>query len=164
MSLDPAYLDYPHRKRGMDHDYYPYSRFDTRSPITWPDGKSVAIWPVISLEWFPITPSDEPLRAPGHMQTAYPDYRHYTAREYGTRVGLYRLLDAFEAGLSEWTDRPAVAALSSGTAALHLAFHLADVQAGDEVLVPSMTFVSVESYVEEAGLWLKSTDTSGSSL
>src|SRR3546814_13568745 len=37
-----------------------------------------------------------PFRAPGHMQTAYPDYRHYTAREYGTRVGLYRLLDAFE--------------------------------------------------------------------
>src|SRR3546814_15917641 len=30
------------------------------------------------------------------MQTADPDYRHYTAREYGTRVGLYRLLDAFE--------------------------------------------------------------------
>ena len=30
------------------------------------------------------------------MQTAYPDYRHYTAREYGTRIGIYRLLDAFE--------------------------------------------------------------------
>ena len=29
------------------------------------------------------------------MQTAYPDYRHYTARDYGTRVGFYRLLDAF---------------------------------------------------------------------
>ncbi|QLC26056.1 polysaccharide deacetylase family protein [Parasphingopyxis algicola] len=97
MSLDPAYLEYPKRGRGMDHDYYPYSRFDTRPPVQWRDGKQVAIWPVISLEWFPITPSDEPFRAPGHMQTAYPDYRHYTAREYGTRVGLYRLLDAFEA-------------------------------------------------------------------
>ncbi|MGP1281550.1 MAG: polysaccharide deacetylase family protein [Parasphingopyxis sp.] len=96
MTLDPAYLDYPKRKRGMDHDHYPYSRFDTRPPVQWPDGKAVAIWPVISLEWFPITPSDDPFRAPGHMQTAYPDYRHYTAREYGTRVGLYRLLDAFE--------------------------------------------------------------------
>jgi peptidoglycan/xylan/chitin deacetylase (PgdA/CDA1 family) len=50
---------------------------------------------VVSLEWFPITPSDKPFRAPGHMQTAYPDYRHYTSREYGTRVGFYRLLDAF---------------------------------------------------------------------
>ncbi len=97
MSLDPSYLEYPHRRQGMDHGLYPYSNLFTRPPIAWPDGKSVAIWPVISLEWFPITPSDTPFRAPGHMQTAYPDYRHYTAREYGTRIGLYRLLDAFEA-------------------------------------------------------------------
>jgi peptidoglycan/xylan/chitin deacetylase (PgdA/CDA1 family) len=61
----------------------------------WPGGKGVATWIVVSLEWFPITPVDTPFRAPGHMQTAYPDYRHYTAREYGTRVGFYRLLDAF---------------------------------------------------------------------
>jgi peptidoglycan/xylan/chitin deacetylase (PgdA/CDA1 family) len=31
------------------------------------------------------------------MQTAFPDYRHYTARDYGNRVGIWRLLDAFEA-------------------------------------------------------------------
>ena len=55
----------------------------------------VAVWLCVSLEWFPITPSDTPFRAPGHMQTAYPDYRHYTARDYGNRVGIYRLLDAF---------------------------------------------------------------------
>ncbi len=97
MSLDPAYLEYPHRRAGMDHALYPYSNLFTRPPIAWPDGKSVAIWPVISLEWFPIVPSDTPFRAPGHMQTAYPDYRHYTARDYGTRIGLFRLLDAFEA-------------------------------------------------------------------
>ncbi len=97
MSIDATYLEYPKRQRGMDHSYYRYSAMQDRAPIQWPDEKTVAIWPVISLEWFPITPSAEPFRAPGHMQTAYPDYRHYTAREYGTRVGLYRLLDAFEA-------------------------------------------------------------------
>ncbi len=97
MSLDPGYLEYPHRQQGMDHALYPYSNLFTRSPVAWPEGKRVAIWPVISLEWFPIVPSDTPFRAPGHMQTAFPDYRHYTAREYGTRIGLFRLLDAFEA-------------------------------------------------------------------
>ena len=30
------------------------------------------------------------------MQTAYPDYRHYTSRDYGSRVGIYRLLDALD--------------------------------------------------------------------
>jgi hypothetical protein len=97
MTLDPSYLEYPHRREGMDHKLYPYSNLFQRPPVQWPGGKGVAIWPVISLEWFPMVPSDTPFRAPGHMQTAYPDYRHYTAREYGTRIGLFRLLDAFEA-------------------------------------------------------------------
>lgn len=97
MILDHSYLEYPHRRQGMDHKLYPYSNLFQRPPVQWPGGRSVAIWPVISLEWFPMVPSDTPFRAPGHMQTAYPDYRHYTAREYGTRIGLFRLLDAFEA-------------------------------------------------------------------
>jgi len=96
MSLDPSYLEYPKRRRGMDQDYYPWSNIFERSPLQWPDAKKLLVWPVISLEYFPMIPDDHPFRAPGHMQTAYPDYRHYTAREYGTRVGIYRLLDAFE--------------------------------------------------------------------
>lgn len=96
MSLDPSYLEYPKRHRGMDHDYYSYSKFFSRKAITWPDARKLMIWPVVSLEYFPMVPNDVPFRAPGHMQTAYPDYRHYTAREYGTRIGIYRLLGAFE--------------------------------------------------------------------
>lgn len=96
MSLDPSYLEYPKRRRGMDHDYYPYSNFFERKPLQWPDTKKLLVWPVLSLEYFPMIPSDDPFRAPGHMQTAYPDYRHYTSREYGTRIGIYRLLGAFE--------------------------------------------------------------------
>ncbi len=95
MTLDPAYLDYPKRRHGYDHGLYAWSALKDRPPVTWPNGKSVAVWVCVSLEWFPIVPFDTPFRAPGHMQTAYPDYRHYTSRDYGTRVGFYRLLDAF---------------------------------------------------------------------
>ena len=95
MSLDPAYLEYPLRRQGMDHDLYPYSNLFARPPVAWPGGRSMAVAIMVSLEWFPILPSDTPFRAPGHMVTPYPDYRHYTSREYGTRVGFYRLLDAF---------------------------------------------------------------------
>jgi allantoinase len=94
MTLDPAYLDYPKRRYGYDHDLYDWSAIHTRKPFVWPGGKSVAVWICVSLEWFPILPSDTPFRAPGHMQTAYPDYRHYTARDYGNRIGVYRFLDA----------------------------------------------------------------------
>jgi len=95
MALDPAYLEYPLRRRGMDHDLYPWSSLFDRPPVTWANGATVGVTVVVSLEWFPILAEPASFKAPGHMQTAYPDYRHYTAREYGTRVGFYRLLDAF---------------------------------------------------------------------
>jgi peptidoglycan/xylan/chitin deacetylase (PgdA/CDA1 family) len=61
--------------------------------VRWPQG-SIAVWVCVSLDWFPITPADKPFRAPGHMVTPYPDYRHYTARDYGLRVGAWRILEA----------------------------------------------------------------------
>lgn len=94
MTLDPAYLDYPMRRRGMDHDLYPWSNIADRPSIHWPGGKRVAVVIVISCEFFPLTPNDTPFRAPGHMQTAFPDYRHFTARDYGSRQGVPRLVEA----------------------------------------------------------------------
>lgn len=96
MALDPAYLEYPRRGRGYDHDFYEWSALHERPPVRWPEGRSVAVWLCVSLEWFPIVPGG-PFTAPGHMQTAYPDFRHYTARDYGNRVGAWRFLDAFAA-------------------------------------------------------------------
>ena len=93
VSLDPSYLEYPRRGYGYDHALYPWSALHERAPVKWRRG-SVAVWVCISLEWFPITPSDTPFRAPGHMATAYPDFRHYTARDYGNRIGAWRFLDA----------------------------------------------------------------------
>ncbi len=49
-------------------------------------------------------------------------------------------IDAFEAELAELTGAGAVAALSSGTAALHLALMAVGVGAGDDVLVSTLTF------------------------
>ncbi len=97
MSLDPVYLEYLHRSHGYDHDLFDWSALKDRPRISWPGAAKVAVWICVSLEYFPLVPSDIPFRAPGHMQTAYPDYRHYTARDYGTRVGIDRLLGAFDA-------------------------------------------------------------------
>lgn len=100
MALDMDYLSYRRRGRGMDHDLYRWSNLFERPPIRWPGDAAVAVPIVVSLEWFPILPNDLPFRAPGHMQTPYPDYRHYTSRDYGSRVGIYRLLDTFaQAGI-----------------------------------------------------------------
>lgn len=97
MSLPDGYTEYPKRAEGYDHDFYPWSNMHDRPAVQWPEGKSVAVWLCVSLEYFPITPEDKPFRAPGHMVTPYPDYRHYTVRDYGNRVGVWRMLDAFKA-------------------------------------------------------------------
>ncbi len=56
-------------------------------------------------------------------------------------------LTAFESELGERCDRAHVAALASGTAALHLALQLVGVGPGDDVLVPSFTFVATANAV-----------------
>ena len=48
----------------------------------------------------------------------------------------------FEAALSEWTGTPHAVAVSSATAALHLACRALDLGPGDEVVVPALTFVA----------------------
>ncbi|MFN2098524.1 polysaccharide deacetylase family protein [Altererythrobacter sp. MF3-039] len=95
MSLDPSYTQYPHRGEGYDHDLYEWSNIHAREPVRWPGDKSVAVSVMVNLGYFPITPEDKPFRAPGHMVTPYPDYRHYTVRDYGNRVAVFRILDAF---------------------------------------------------------------------
>jgi dTDP-4-amino-4,6-dideoxygalactose transaminase len=49
-------------------------------------------------------------------------------------------VDAFEREFAAVVNVPHAAALSSGTAALHLALHLVGVERGDEVLVSTLTF------------------------
>lgn len=132
MSLDPAYLDYPRRRLGMDHDLYPYSNIFTRPPVHWPGDARVAVAVVISCEFFPLTPSDTPFRAPGHMQTAFPDYRHFTARDYGSRLGVPRLLEALAAA-----NVPASFALNSRWAARFPGLTRQIIAAGHEIIAHS---------------------------
>ena len=64
-------------------------------------------------------------------------------------VGPY--VQAFEEELARLTGAKHVVAVSSGTAALQLAIRLAGVQQGDEVLVPSLTFVATANAVSYLG-------------
>ena len=60
-------------------------------------------------------------------------------------------LDGFEADLAALTGWPGVAAVSSGTAALHLALLVAGVKRGDDVLVSTFTFAASANAVVHAG-------------
>lgn len=95
-----SYLNYPHRDYGSDHSLYNWSYSARREPVRCKDGTKVSAFIIVPLEFFPLNPSGTPFRHPGAMVTPYPDLRHYTARDYGNRVGVFRILKVLEdAGL-----------------------------------------------------------------
>lgn len=94
--LPDDYLQYPHRSYGMDHDFYQWSMLSKRPKIHWPEGKKLALWINIPLQFFPLDQRGEPFKVPGGMTMPYPDLRHFSLRDYGNRVGIYRLLQAFD--------------------------------------------------------------------
>jgi allantoinase len=91
MGLSESYFTYPHRRYGMDQDWYTWSILPRRASVEWPEGARVALWVTVALEFFPLNQPVEPFRAPGGMVTPYPDLRHYTLRDYGNRVGVFRV-------------------------------------------------------------------------
>jgi peptidoglycan/xylan/chitin deacetylase (PgdA/CDA1 family) len=97
MSLDPDYLRYPQRSYGMDHDRYDWSMLADRKAVMWPGGAKLALWINVSLQFFPMNQRGHPFPPPGGMSMPYPDLRHFTLRDYGNRVGIYRVLDALNA-------------------------------------------------------------------
>ena len=94
MALPPDHLLYPKRAAGPDHDLYPASDLFDRPNVTWPGDARIALWVTPILQWFPLNGTGKPFRAPGGLTMPYPDYRHYTSRDYGNRIGIFRILDA----------------------------------------------------------------------
>jgi peptidoglycan/xylan/chitin deacetylase (PgdA/CDA1 family) len=96
LPISDDYLKYPKRRYGMDHGRYDWSMLPKRKPVEWPGKARVALWITVALEWFPLDQQGKPFKALGSLQTAYPDLRHYTLRDYGNRVGVFRVMNALD--------------------------------------------------------------------
>ncbi len=66
-------------------------------------------------------------------------------------LGLGPVTEEFEKALAKEFEVEYVAGVNSGTAALHLSLHLLDLQPDDEVIVPTITFVSTAHVVKYCG-------------
>lgn len=95
-TLDDHYLKYPERSYGMDHDRYEWSMLQNRGKVQWPNGKKIALWVNVGVQFFPLDQKGIPFKVPGGMTKPYPDLRHYSLRDYGNRVGIYRFFKAFD--------------------------------------------------------------------
>ena len=88
------------RRPGMDHDHYDWSPISTRGVLRWPNDCRVALCVIVSLdkmEWIPPEGSYQPANlAGGSAARPFPDYTRMSHREYGHRVGIFRILDVLE--------------------------------------------------------------------
>lgn len=82
---------------------YDFVALPDRKPLTWPGGKRLAVIITINLEYWLLTrdqtaplypggPASIPFPTPGNV----PDYVNWTWREYGQRVGVWRVIDALD--------------------------------------------------------------------
>jgi peptidoglycan/xylan/chitin deacetylase (PgdA/CDA1 family) len=83
----------------MDHPHYPFSALPSRPPLAWPDGARVAFWVLLHLEHWELTPPADAVRDARFVSefgNFAPDYRTWSQREYGNRVGIFRILDVLD--------------------------------------------------------------------
>lgn len=88
------------RREGMDHEHYDWSPMPQRDRLEWPDQARIALCVIVSLEHTEWKPPKDSIQATSHaagmIQRPYPDYSRLTHREYGHRVGIFRILDVLE--------------------------------------------------------------------
>ena len=96
----------------MDNPYYRYSPIAAREPLNWPGGAKIALVVLLHLEYWelaaPAGAHVDP-RFIGEYGSFDPDYRTWTQRDYGARVGVFRVLEM----LDRYGLRATVAANSS---------------------------------------------------
>ena len=90
-------------------DFVRYAPVTTRPAVSWPNGKRLAFWIVPNLEFYEYAPPPARGRETWDRVPSHPDVREYGFRDYGNRVGIWRMVET----LDQYPVRP--------TASLNLA-------------------------------------------
>ena len=69
---------------------FAYTPINRRPKIAWPDGNHLALWVIPNIETFPL---NEPV--PGGTGVT-PDVINWAPRDYGARVGVFRIMETLE--------------------------------------------------------------------
>ena len=73
------------------YDYWPYVN---RPKITWPNGARVAFWVAPNIEFYEMAPPINPTWTPPGRPV--PDVMYYSQRDFGNRVGVWRMMEAMD--------------------------------------------------------------------
>src|SRR6201997_1882527 len=74
-----------------DYGPFPYTPINARPKLEWPGGARVAVWVIPNIEFFPLTRGIA--GHPGAPIGNPPSVRAWSQRDYGNRVGIWRLMD-----------------------------------------------------------------------
>jgi peptidoglycan/xylan/chitin deacetylase (PgdA/CDA1 family) len=85
------------RRYGLDHPHHRWSPVVGREALRWPNKARVALCVIVNLEHLEWTPPQGSVQPASLYDRPLPDYRNFSHREYGHRVGIFRVLDALEA-------------------------------------------------------------------
>jgi allantoinase len=78
----------------QQHDRFQYSAIVDRPPLRWPNGARVALWVIPNIEHFLF---DRPSTSITAATTSLvPDVLNYSWRDYGVRVGIWRMMEVME--------------------------------------------------------------------
>jgi allantoinase len=75
------------------HGRYDYSAIVDRPVLRWPNGARVALWVIPNIEHFRFNLPSTSLASIGPLN---PDIRNYSWRDYGVRVGIWRMMEIME--------------------------------------------------------------------
>ncbi|MEM7254855.1 MAG: polysaccharide deacetylase family protein [Pseudomonadota bacterium] len=73
-----------------------YSPIVDRPKIQWPNGAKVAFWVAPNVEHYEYVPEFDGKKNPW-PRTPYPDVQQYAYRDYGNRIGFWRMLEVLDA-------------------------------------------------------------------
>lgn len=76
-------------------NFYRYRLYSQRPKIVWPGGARLAFWVAPNIEFYELHPPKNPQRTP--WPRPLPDIVPYSHRDYGNRVGVWRMMDAMDA-------------------------------------------------------------------
>ena len=74
----------------------PYLPLHRRPRLAWPEGARVALWVAPNVEFYELLPPSNPLFSAWGRVPAPPDVMSYGYRDFGNRVGFWRVLDVLD--------------------------------------------------------------------
>ena len=82
------------------HEWFDSSPIVERAPVKWPGNARLAFGIVVSIEQYEMVQAPGaflPVTLPGGMgRGPYPDFRSYSLREYGNRIGVFRVMETLD--------------------------------------------------------------------